>query len=68
MGFTHQNAKGEWDHELEHVKIKPPVKFPSFEGLALCNMKEVNPGGEFHRRSLQCRILLGSIFFYIQFL
>ncbi len=32
MGFTHQNAKGEWDHELEHVKIKPAVKFPSFEG------------------------------------
>jgi hypothetical protein len=32
MGFTHQNAKGKWDHELKHVKIKPAVKFPSFEG------------------------------------
>jgi hypothetical protein len=68
MGFTHQNAKGEWDHELEHVKIKPAVKFPSLRELALCNMKEVNLGGEFHRRSLECRILLISIFFYIQFL
>jgi len=32
MGFTHQNAKGEWDHEVEQGKIKPAAKFPSFEG------------------------------------
>jgi hypothetical protein len=66
MGFTHQNAKGEWDHELENVKIKPAVKFPSFKGA--CPVQhEVNRGGEFHRISSQCRILLISIFFNIYF-